>query len=47
MSPASGIRSPATHSTAVVLPAPFGPMMPKISPSPTVNGTSSTATVAP
>ena len=37
------MRRPATHSTVVVLPAPFGPRMPKISPSSTVNDTSSTA----
>src|ERR1700683_3127381 len=34
------------HSTVVVLPAPLGPMMPKISPRSTVNETSRT-TVAP
>ncbi len=36
---------PSTHSIVVVLPAPFGPMSPKISPSLTSNETSSTATV--
>jgi hypothetical protein len=35
------------HSMAVVFPAPFGPKMPKISPSVTVNETSSTATSVP
>jgi hypothetical protein len=35
------------HSTVVVLPAPFGPRMPKISPSATENETSSTATTVP
>src|SRR4051812_29401999 len=33
MWPASGSRSPMTHSSVVVLPAPFGPRRPKISPS--------------
>ena len=31
--PRSGRRSPSTHSIVVVLPAPFGPIRPKISPS--------------
>ena len=31
--PAIGRRSPSTHSIVVVLPAPFGPISPKISPS--------------
>jgi hypothetical protein len=35
------------HSTVVVLPAPFGPRMPKISPPATENETSSTATNVP
>ena len=35
------------HSMAVVFPAPFGPRMPKISPSATDNETSSTATRFP
>ena len=39
--------SPSTHSMVVVLPAPFGPIRPKISPSCTSNDTSSTATVLP
>jgi hypothetical protein len=47
MVPLSGDRSPSTHSSVVVLPAPFGPISPKISPSPTSNDTSSTATVGP
>src|SRR5580700_4141182 len=42
--PESGVRRPIAHSTVVVLPAPFGPRMPKISPSATENETSSTAT---
>ena len=46
ISPASGQRSPITHSTVVVFPAPFGPKMPKISPPRTEGETSSTATVA-
>ncbi len=33
IAPASGSRRPMTHSTVVVLPAPFGPSSPKISPS--------------
>ena len=45
--PRSGARSPSTHSSVVVLPAPFGPISPKISPSWTSNETSSTATVRP
>src|SRR6185436_16871520 len=43
----SGFFSPSTHSSVVVLPAPLGPIRPKISPSSTVNETSSTATVLP
>src|ERR1700730_13601575 len=35
------------HSTVVVLPAPLGPRIPKISASSTENDTSSTATVPP
>ena len=31
------MRRPIAHSTVVVLPAPFGPRMPKISPSATEN----------
>jgi hypothetical protein len=37
----------ATHSTVVVLPAPFGPRIPKISPGSTANETPSTASVDP
>ena len=47
MAPRSGVRSPSTHSIVVVLPAPFGPIKPKISPGWTSNETSSTATVRP
>jgi hypothetical protein len=45
--PPSGSRSPAMHSTDVVLPAPLGPRIPKISPSSIANDTSLTATVSP
>src|ERR1700704_1695784 len=45
--PRSGFRNPSTHSIVVVLPAPLGPISPKISPSFTSNDTSSTATVEP
>ena len=41
--PAVGRRRPSTHSTAVVLPAPFGPRMPKISPSSTLNDTTASS----
>ena len=41
--PASGSRSPMTHSSVVVLPAPFGPSRPKISPSAISKLTPSTA----
>ena len=47
MAPRSGLRSPSMHSIVVVLPAPLGPIKPKISPSLTSNDTSSTATVRP
>jgi hypothetical protein len=47
MVPRSGLRWPSTHSMVVVLPAPFGPMRPKISPCWTSSDTSSTATVEP
>ena len=47
MVPLSGFRSPEMHSTVVVFPAPFGPRMPKISPSSTSRDTSLTATVEP
>ena len=42
-----GRASPSTHSMVVVLPAPFGPMRPKISPSLTSKEMSSTAIVGP
>ena len=41
--PAVGEMSPASIRTVVVLPAPFGPSRPKISPSPTVKAMSCTA----
>lgn len=41
------MRIPEMHSTVVVLPAPFGPMIPKISPSLTENDTSITPTPRP
>ena len=47
MVPESGVRSPTIDSTVVVLPAPFGPRMAKISPGSTVNETPSTATWSP
>src|SRR3954462_7398283 len=47
MPPRSGARNPSMHSIVVVLPAPFGPMRPKISPSRTSRETLATATVLP
>ena len=47
MTPRSGARSPSMHSIVVVLPAPFGPISPKISAGCTAKDTSSTATVRP
>src|SRR5947209_6760758 len=47
MAPESGVRKPSTHSIVVVLPAPLGPIRPKISPAWTSNDTPSTATVRP
>ena len=47
MAPESGVRSPLIDSTVVVLPAPFGPRMAKISPSSTENETSSTTVWSP
>ncbi len=43
----SGSRSPSTISRMVVLPAPFGPRMPKNSPSETEKETPSTALRSP
>jgi len=45
--PPSGLRSPSTISSVVVLPAPLGPRMPKISPRSTVSEMPSTATRSP
>ena len=47
MLPRSGCRRPSTHSMVVVLPAPFGPISPKISPWKTSKETSSTAAMGP
>src|SRR5438045_1970826 len=47
MVPPSGVRMPSTHSMVVVLPAPFGPTSPKISPGTTSSDTSSTASWLP
>ena len=46
-SPLSGLRRPSMISRVVVLPAPFGPRMPKNSPSDTSNEMPSTARVSP
>ena len=46
-SPASGRRIPSMRSSRVVLPAPFGPRIPKKEPSGTDRSTPSTATVSP
>src|SRR4051794_12398832 len=45
--PPSGARSPSRISTVVVLPAPFGPSRPKISPAATWKSMPSTATMSP
>ncbi len=45
--PLSGVRSPAMHSTVVVLPARLGPTIPKISPASMLSDTSATAMVSP
>src|SRR5690242_5046387 len=45
--PAVGARNPVTRLNSVVLPAPFGPISPTISPSRTVNETPSTARSPP
>src|ERR1700675_1337057 len=47
MRPRSGRTSPATRLSNVVLPAPFGPTMPRASPSATTNENSSTTWSAP
>ena len=45
--PESGSRRPSRISIVVVLPAPFGPSMPKTSPRPTWKLTPSTALTSP
>ncbi len=45
--PESGVTNPLIISKAVVLPAPFGPMRPSVSPGSTESHTSSTATRSP
>ena len=45
--PSSAVTYPLMRSKSVVLPAPFGPIMPTISPLPTANDTSSTAWLPP
>jgi hypothetical protein len=45
--PEYGVRRPSMTSTAVVLPAPFGPSRPKTSPACTSKLTPSGATVSP
>src|SRR5437763_9438795 len=47
MVPASGSSMPLTQLKSVVLPAPFGPMSPRISPRLTTNDTSSRARTPP
>src|SRR5438105_8401092 len=47
MSPASGWTTPLTQLRRVVLPAPFGPMMPRTSPGSTVKVTSASAFTPP
>ena len=47
MSPASGRVNPSIISSVVVLPAPFGPRIPNVSPGATSKETPSTATVSP
>src|SRR3990172_3899519 len=46
-SPASGSRRPATMEIEVVLPAPFGPRRPNVSPSSIVKPTPPTAVISP
>src|SRR5215472_5467171 len=45
--PASGRTLPLTMPNSVVLPAPFGPMMPSASPSPSARSMASATTMAP
>ena len=46
-SPSLGVNWPSTQLNNVDLPEPFGPMMPRISPSRTSNETPSTAVMPP
>ena len=46
-SPALGVSWPSTQLKRVDFPEPFGPIMPRISPSRTSNDTSSTAEIPP
>ncbi len=45
--PASGLKMSSIKRIVVVLPAPFGPSKPKISPGSTANETSATACMSP
>src|SRR5208282_782662 len=45
--PAPGDRSPEMRPNRLVLPAPFGPTIPTVSPAPTVNDRSSAMTTRP
>src|SRR6266853_4310768 len=47
ISPAPGDRSPEMRPNRLVLPAPFGPTIPTVSPAPTANDRSSAMTTRP
>src|ERR1035441_8601607 len=47
MPPASGDRSPEMRPNRLVLPAPFGPTIPTVSPAPTLNESCSAMTTRP
>src|ERR1700722_13347931 len=47
ISPPPGARSPEMRPNRLVLPAPFGPTIPTVSPAPTANDSSSAMTTAP